>query len=71
MSQLWPLTTVTLKATREADKVLYVTESPDEVLGLVNETRKRMMTLHRWSPSGVSEFYTRPDNVANFEDYQR
>jgi hypothetical protein len=62
-----PKAAVTLKVANEGDKTIWVAESAEDVLFLVNNAKTSLITLTRVKGFMPSEFHTRFDNVANVE----
>ena len=62
-----PKAVVTLKVADQADKTLWVTESPAQVLSLCDEDS--MVTLTRWYASRTAAFHTRGTNIINVREY--
>jgi hypothetical protein len=70
-----PSAIVTLKIADERDKTMWVTESPQVVVAMIQDTRDGneptapMVALTRWRAGATSPFYTRFDNIASVEEY--
>jgi hypothetical protein len=65
-----PQAEITLKVAEEGDKRIWVYESPEEVVKIVNECDQRLVTFSRVRGIGNpgQAFSTRPDNIANVRD---